>query len=384
MPIAPETCEDLVVKWLSPCDPSEVDSILGMLKGFHVGDDHEELVKCLRDDAIFRSMFSVVDSSLHGALIKLRCGAVERQPMTPSESGVVHVPDGGKFYNYQEMKWYHYVPLMNILLEGIGNTPKLEDVYNLLNLLLLVDALLLGSAVGFPSVFGYDDLISAVQRFNSIENGGTNETQYYHEWCVDRYKDNEEFGAISPESCGWNLVIRYTAQGTEAIALLGGATLGALFTYACLCISDWTGPSEDSPEKMMYNWWKSAQFGIYFSVTLTVMGIFSCFGAVRYMGLIRYPDYFLDYSGEHKFRDSCGDDARCAGDFISLQIWIYCLGGFFVSVLCNGIGLTLKTRFLVNDIKTSNLVIAAPEDTSTKTAQVHSASKIAFAEGHET
>ena len=90
---------------------------------------------------------------------------------------------------------------VNVFFDGVDSTPALEDLYNLLNLLLLVDALMISLAIGFPGIYGYDDLIEAVARFNGAA-GDDDEydiNRYYHQWCMKTQNTNGDF---PKDKCG--------------------------------------------------------------------------------------------------------------------------------------------------------------------------------------
>ena len=88
----------------------------------------------------------------------------------------------------------------NVFFDGVDSTPALEDLFNLLNLLLLVDALMISLAIGFPGIYGYDDLIQAAERFNGAASDDENNiNRFYHKWCMKTQNSNGDF---PKDKCG--------------------------------------------------------------------------------------------------------------------------------------------------------------------------------------
>jgi hypothetical protein len=331
-------------------DKEDISSVMENLKSsFHI-EDLEHLKESLRDGAIFQAMYSTTpDGIFHGQMIKLRLEALKKEVPQPNEQGMVTLENGKQFQYQENMKLVNWIPFVNVFFDGVDSTPALEDLYNLLNLLLLVDALMISLAIGFPGIYGYDDLIEAVARFNGAA-GDDDEydiNRYYHQWCMKTQNTNGDF---PKDKCGWALIQAFTYQSTLSISMLGGAMLGCLVIYLCLCISDWDGPKDDSAYNMLREWWKPTQLGLYWCFFLSVAGIMYCFGAVRYVGMITYPGYYIDYYGKFKSEYDCGSDPNCAGEYGSTQVWFWCTFTFMICFAFCSIGLTLKQRVLCADI----------------------------------
>jgi hypothetical protein len=227
--------------------------------------------------------------------------------------------------------------MVNILHDYFDSAPDPNSAQLLMNLILLMDALMLGTAFGLPSSMGgYDQARATIARFNGEGQGN----DLYNKWCVETYGSFE--GSWKDDQCGWSMMINFTTQSTRAACWFGGSILCILGIYTFFSITNFAGPDVATSRLMMKAWWRFVQLAILLSILLMCGGVMYTFGSVKMIATFNYPDWYLDPVGKYEYTNNA-DDPKNTVNYFDTQSYAWCVSMFLCGAILSSLGLAWKS-----------------------------------------
>jgi len=307
-----------------------VSKVLFALRDSFQIHDVTELQAIVKDDAMIVAVTNRSQdiSVVHWAKLRKFC-----------KSNTLHVPSTAELS--LETTKFKYLPVLNIVHDYFDSAPSVPGVQLIMNIVVLVDALMLGIALGLPSALGgYDSALGLIARFNGEGTGN----DLYNKWCVDKYGKYGENG-WDDDKCGWALMTNFTYQATMAGSLIGASLLCMVALYTFFSVSSFTGPDEATSKAMMRMWWRPVQLAIGTIIFMTGTGIMFMFGAVKMVATFNFPDYFLDYHGLYEYSDK-QNDPRQTVNYYNNMSWGWPVAAFLMGIATASIGLARKSHAL--------------------------------------
>ena len=183
-----------------------------------------------------------------------------------------------------------YVPYLNSIYDLlVDNTPDEDAVKDLLNLIGLIDALMLGVIFSVVTGVDFESTTEADERFmnpnpDPKKNG-------YHELYEsnDFFRVSEEFG--SPSS-------RFMLDVTVGIAFLFDSLIIILLTYMDLVNKNFDANSPSKRNKLLTSWWYSGRFLVIGALVTTYYGVVNAISSAIPLIILNIPDYWVEKHGE--------------------------------------------------------------------------------------
>jgi hypothetical protein len=239
-----------------------------------------------------------------------------------------------------ETTMFKYIPVLNLVHDFFDSAPSVAGIQLIMNIVVLVDALVLGIALGLPTAMGgYDSALALIARFNGQGDG----SEFYNEWCVKHY--GEYYHNWADDECGWSMMMSFTSQATLAASLIGGSILCMVAMYTFFSVSSFDGPNEEATRAMIEVWWRPVLVSVLASIFMTAAGIMYMFGAVKMVATFQFPDYFLDQEGKFEFVDRPNDE-RNTVNYYNTQSYAWCVSAFLFGVFNASVGLARKSHAL--------------------------------------
>jgi hypothetical protein len=185
------------------------------------------------------------------------------------------------------------IPGINLVFDMVfDEDPKPDGLKDILNLIGLVDALILGFTLSLLTCIGYDEVVDADNRFldPAAKNTPTGYAEYYdsNEWGVDR----------SPPSSSYSFYC-YTS-----ILLLFASLISVLLIYLDYANKDFDAKTKTHAKELFGDWWKYGKLAVFLCFLECVFGIFYAAGSLIFLLVIKYPDYYVENHGVPNFRSA--------------------------------------------------------------------------------
>ena len=183
------------------------------------------------------------------------------------------------------------MPYLNSTYDLIfDNTPTVDGVKDLLNLVGLIDALMLGIVFSIITAVDYDGNIHADIRFMTPSDDP--ERNGYHEFFLSNAQESrirEELGAPSA---------RLALECSYGIAFLFNSLVIILLMYLDVVNKNFEGSTPAKTLKLMHAWWYAGRVLMIFAIGLCYFGCVNSISALVPLVYINFPDYFVEENGE--------------------------------------------------------------------------------------
>ena len=215
--------------------------------------------------------------------------------VVPEEKSTEGVCDSTKEKGREQKtsKWVlclKYVPYINSAYDLVfDKTPNCDSVKDLLNLIGLIDALMLGIVFSVVTAVDFDSAIEADERF-MVPSDDPDKNGYYELYeSNDSVRANEEFGAPSAS---------FLSDCGIGISCLFNSLVVILLTYMDIVHKDFDAYTPAKREKLMESWWKAGRFLIIASLALAYFGVVYSIASVVPLIYINFPDYKVEAEGK--------------------------------------------------------------------------------------
>jgi len=290
------------------------------------------------DDAIFTAVssrysnVSLPDWARIRNVCKLNMVIIDQ-----SKTGIVVFPNDDKVHLTSELSMFKGIPIVNLIHDFFDSAPNPDGIQLIMNIVLLVDALMLGIALSLPGSMSYDYAIEAIKRFNGEGSGN----DLYNEWCVKSGRYHDAYG-MAEHQCGWGMMVSFTYQATLSASMLGGSILCMVTLYTFFSVTNFSGPSKLTSYEMVSAWWQVVLCATLLSIILTSGGLMFMFGSVKMLATFNFPDFFLDSNGSYEYMN-LASDPRNTVNYYNTHSWGWCVSSFLLAIAVASFGLKRKS-----------------------------------------
>jgi hypothetical protein len=236
----------------------------------------------------------------------------------------VPTTEAQSFFNYDNLiKFLEYTPVINFFYDlFFDDVPTVDNIKELLNLIGLIDALVLGISFSVITAVDFDGNIEADQRFMSHSNdtalNGYNELYE----SGDHWRLNEAAkGAPSAH---------FAENNMRAITWLFSSLILVLVVYFDIVNKNFEGTTPSRSARLIKSWWDYGRLVIVVSGAAAFMGIVEAIAAAVPLIYINYPDYFVEKYGRMTYNTNypyqMAETYLFAGGWASLVFGIVVVG----------------------------------------------------------
>ena len=227
------------------------------------------------------------------------------------------------------------VPLINLVYDLIFDEMKSDGLKDMLNLIGLVDALMLGFSLSVLTSVGFDELIAQDNRYFD-ESTDPSLNGYY-----ELYHNGDRFSWASDKHGSPSSI--YAFYTYTSIALLFASLMVTVLIYLDFSSKKFSGKTQQECDRLLALWWDYAKYCVLLCFISTVTGVWFAISTVESIMIIKFPDYYVERTGKLGSMDQNNSSyGACYG--ISVTIYIV----FFVFCIC-GLGLGTRAKFIEED-----------------------------------
>ncbi len=221
------------------------------------------------------------------------------------------------------------VPIINFVFDLIFDAiPTEEGLKDVMNLIGLIDALVLGFVLGMFTSVDFGELTDADNRF--MYGGDSGEYKGYKELYKSNFPVSMESGMPSAY---------IAAQLMQSIVPLFVSLVSILVIYMDFSNKNFIGKSKFQSDKLFEAWWKYAKWAFILCLLTCLAGLFFASSCILGMIMIKFPDRWVDEHGE-----SNGSSSRYPyGWYISISVPIILI----IAVVAIVLGLGTRERYAV-------------------------------------
>jgi len=312
------------------------------------------------DDAIFTAVSSRYSNVSLPDWARIRTVCMSNMLVfEQSETGIVVLPNDDKVHLTSELSMFKRIPIVNLVHDFFDSAPDPAGIQLIMNIVLLVDALMLGIALSLPGSMPYDAAIQAIKRFNGEGSGN----DLYNKWCV---QSGRLADGMADNQCGWGMMVSFTYQATLSASMLGGSILCMVTLYTFFSVTNFSGPSKLSSYEMVSAWWQVVLCATLLSIILTSGGIMYMFGSVKMIATLNFPDFYLDPNGSYEYKDLANDPKNTV-NYYDTHSWGWCVSSFLLAFAVASFGLKRKADVF----KKAYFEVANGEELSKERAAAH-------------
>jgi hypothetical protein len=199
-----------------------------------------------------------------------------------------------------------WIPIINFFFEVFfDEPPNREQLQKMLEIIALVDALLISVVCSIPGNVTFDEIQSAMQRFNNVGDTSwsfctsdtKNEVQYYKEFC-QRIQDFNGYANASVargHDSGHPFSMIY-GLSQYTIASISFFFISILMTIFVFLATIKVHHREDL--HLSKRWWRFVAPVCFMIFTSMVAGLVTFFFAMHRLIFIKFPSYWLEMNGK--------------------------------------------------------------------------------------
>jgi hypothetical protein len=181
------------------------------------------------------------------------------------------------------------IPGINLVFDMVfDQDPKPDGLKDILNLIGLIDALILGFTLSLLTCIDYDEVVDADNRF--LDPAAKDTPPGYAE-----YYDSNKWGDRSTPSASFSFYC-YTS-----ILLLFTSLISVLLIYLDFANKDFDANTKTHAKELFGDWWSYGKVTVFLCFLECVFGIFYATGSISYLLVIKYPDYYVENHGIPNF-----------------------------------------------------------------------------------
>lgn len=220
-----------------------------------------------------------------------------------------------------------YVPYINSAYDLVfDKTPTADSVKDLLNLIGLINALMLGIAFSVVTAVDYGSAIEADERFMTPSSDPDKNGYYELYVSNDSMRASEEFGAPSA---------KFLYDSGVGIVCLFNSLIITLLGYMDIVHKDFDGETPRKRELLMESWWKAGRWLVIAALVFGYFGVVKTIVSFSPLVYLLFPDYPVERSGELVRQKNAPYEYM---QFLLNTAWL-CLN---FALICMGIGTALR------------------------------------------
>lgn len=200
---------------------------------------------------------------------------------------------GTQFEILDSLRWWHYVPVVNILYDVFFDvSPTVEQLRELLNILLMTDMLLLSCVIGLVFSYSYEDYAEHIERFASADGtvGGVSERGY------SRLMGRSAYDSANNDP--WHFLERFGQYYVITFTSLCSAVLIFVMQYLSLNGTSFHAADGTMSARQLEAYWRYAVFPCFLGTALSIIGAVYTPMTVYFLFVVVFPCKYVAANGK--------------------------------------------------------------------------------------